>query len=406
MRSFLNKIDMYKKIPDELYITSFSGSCMSIVGLLLMTVLFIFEFNDYMTGTLQRDMVLDETLKHSDYLSAVFNLTVTDMPCVFVSVDVTDVTGTTRQNVTKNVNFVRVNHRGAFLGRQHEDEVDPEEHAEVFEAEDEEYTQLMEALETGEFSGEGHSEVLTSDSFEPFIKSHAKSHELVFVDFFAPWCIWCQRLEPVWTKMSQMLGDKGPIHAASVDCTANADLCASQHIRAYPTMLMFRHGEPHPFETYHGERTTTALIDRVRQVARGDQTNADKQRLKLHKQDTGAENPAEGGEGCRVTGRLRVKKVPGSIRINLHSLRYSYDTLLINASHHIDRVWFSDPEGTLAGPAFKIFREDIVSRWQSAPLNDKHFIGHQNHYSYVHYIKLVAKSLALSNKPSDDDLHM
>lgn len=406
MRTFLNKIDMYKKIPEDLYMTSFSGSCMSIVGLLIMTVLFILEFNAYLTGTIQKEMVLDEMLKHSDYLSAVFNLTVTDMPCVFVSVDVTDVTGTTRQNITKNLHVMRVNHDGVALGKQEDHEVEPEEHDEVFGAEDEEYSSLMEKLETGEFDGVGHSEVLTGETFEPFIKAHARPHELVFVDFFAPWCIWCQRLEPVWTKMSKELGDKGPIYAASVDCTANAQLCASQQVRAYPTMLMFRHGDTHPFEAYHGERTSEALVERARQVARGDQAPADKERLKQHKQSGGGKKGPVGGEGCRVTGRLKVKKVPGTIRINLHSLRYSYDTLLINASHHIDRVWFSDPEAKLAGPAFGVFRDSLVAKWQSAPLNGKTFINHHNHYSYVHYIKLVAKSMAMSKEPSDKDMHM
>ena len=406
MRSFLNKIDMYKKIPEDLYISSFSGSCMSIVGLLIMTILFILEFNAYLTGTTQSDMVLDEMLRHSDYLSAVFNITVTDMPCVFVSVDVTDVTGTTRQNVTKNIQLLRVNHDGTPLGVQSAHEIEPEEHNEVFDKEDEEFNNLVAALEKGEFSGEGHSEALTQDTFEGFVKAHARPHELVFVDFFAPWCIWCQRLEPVWTKMSQQLGDKGPIYAASVDCTANAALCQSQQVRAYPTMLMFRHGDTHPFEAYHGERTSEALLARATQVAKGDQAEADKEKLKQHKAAGGGKKGPVGGEGCRLTGRLKVKKVPGTIRINLHSLRYSYDTLLINASHHVDRVWFSDPEAKLAGTAFGHWRESIVQRWQTAPLNGKTFIGHHNHYSYVHYIKLVAKSMAMTSTPSDDDLHL
>ena len=168
------------------------------------------------------------------------------------------------------------------------------------------YQGLLDALETGEFDGNGHSEVLTVDTFEPFIKAHARPHELVFVDFFAPWCIWCQRLEPVWTKMSKELGSKGPIFAASVDCTANAALCQAQQVRAYPTMLMFRHGDTHPFEAYHGERTSTALLERARQVARGDQSQADKERLKQHKADGGGKNGPVGSEGCRLTGRLKV----------------------------------------------------------------------------------------------------
>merc|ERR1719276_583447 len=100
------------------------------------------------------------------------------MPCVFVSVDVTDVTGTTRQNITKNINMVRVNHDGIPLGKQEDHEVEPEEHGEVFEAEDDEYSELMEALETGKFSGTGHSVELTAETFEPFVKEHARAHEV------------------------------------------------------------------------------------------------------------------------------------------------------------------------------------------------------------------------------------
>lgn len=98
--------------------------------------------------------------------------------------------------------------------------------------------------------------------------------------------------------------------------------------------------------------------------------------------------------------------MPGTIRINLHSLRYSYDTLLINASHVVDRVWFSDPEGTFGGPAFDNFRETLIRQWQVAPLNGNTYVGHHNHHSYVHYIKLVAKSITLGKIASEDDLHM
>merc|ERR1712137_1516703 len=63
-------------------------------------------------------------------------------------------------------------------------------------------------------------------------------------------------------------------------------------------------------------------------------------------------------------------------------------------------------EGRLSGPAFGAHKERLVQRWTSAPLNKKDFIGHHNHYSYVHYIKLVAKSLAMSSTPTEDDLHM
>jgi thiol-disulfide isomerase/thioredoxin len=33
--------------------------------------------------------------------------------------------------------------------------------------------------------------------------AEVKEREFAFVDFFAPWCVWCQRLEPTWEKFAE-----------------------------------------------------------------------------------------------------------------------------------------------------------------------------------------------------------
>jgi thiol-disulfide isomerase/thioredoxin len=33
---------------------------------------------------------------------------------------------------------------------------------------------------------------------------------VMLVNFFAPWCHWCQRLEPVWEKSAAAIGQKHP----------------------------------------------------------------------------------------------------------------------------------------------------------------------------------------------------
>ena len=66
------------------------------------------------------------------------------------------------------------------------------------------------------------------------------------VNFFTPWCHWCQRLEPVWEKsnaefVKNHAGDKRLV-LAKVDCTAdNSDeLCTKNRIDAFPTIMVFR----------------------------------------------------------------------------------------------------------------------------------------------------------------------
>merc|ERR1712032_83550 len=152
----------------------------------------------------------------------------------------------------------------------------------------------------------------------------------------------------------------GPIWPAKVDCTANDNdkLCRSMHVRAFPTMLMFRHGDMHPFEAYHGQRTVDAFIDRLTNVAKGDQLPADKKRMELHKKRGGGKAAALGGEGCNV--------------------------LSISGSN-------MDLRGRL------------IEGWMQSPLNNKDFIAKHTNQTYVHYLKLIAKSFLMEG--STDEVH-
>ena len=82
------------------------------------------------------------------------------------------------------------------------------------------------------------------------------------MDFYAPWCHWCQLLDPVWKQTAEQLPDhefaKG-VRMAKVDCEANLQLCMEHMIRAYPTIQTYTHGENLPAETYYGDRTTDAF---------------------------------------------------------------------------------------------------------------------------------------------------
>ena len=162
------------------------------------------------------------------------------------------------------------------------------QHEDVISEEEREQRDFMRQLETGEFEGVGTVQELDTFTFgecvisnnlecplillsydyfddrDSFIRQHSAQHEVVFVDFFAPWCIWCQRLQPAFAQLAEKVGSGGPIWLGKVDCTApkNEDLCVAQHVRAFPTLLFFRHGDEHPFEAYHGKRTSDGMLRR------------------------------------------------------------------------------------------------------------------------------------------------
>lgn len=46
-----------------------------------------------------------------------------------------------------------------------------------------------------------HAIPLDTEGFDDFLKEH----HFTFVNFYAPWCIWCQRLEPTWEAFAEEL---------------------------------------------------------------------------------------------------------------------------------------------------------------------------------------------------------
>jgi len=403
--AFLSKLikqwDLYKKVPEDLYVSTYSGVILSIFGITLMTLLFAFEFSNFLTVTHTTDLILDHgesSLGHEGIITINFNVSLHDLPCQFASIDVFDITGTRKHDVNTNIVKTRMDHKGRHLGVLEAHAVEPEEAPSVEHRE----TAELEALLQEDVDEEAHSDVLTTGTFESYLQDH--KDELVMVDFFAPWCIWCRRLEPVWQNTARkLMGShhkvKSPIRLASVDCTKESALCQKHYIRAYPTIYMFLHGDSKPREAYHGERTTTALISRAHKVYEGDMHEADQKKRELHAEDqqdmTAKGHDDMGHEGCNVAGRLMVKRVPGNFHLNLHSPRYSHDHELVNASHTVHRLNFGDPVTEHRIQNIMYLQGSLPDGLQSDFLTDhldnKVFIAQMKNYTYVHYLKVVSK---------------
>jgi thioredoxin 1 len=75
---------------------------------------------------------------------------------------------------------------------------------------------------------------------EEFEKLRA-SGEIMLVDFWAPWCGYCRRLNPVYDKIAQQYGDRAVIAKINIDeAPALAD---KEQIELIPTLVLYRDGQ-------------------------------------------------------------------------------------------------------------------------------------------------------------------
>lgn len=84
---------------------------------------------------------------------------------------------------------------------------------------------------------------LTGDSFDRSVNDG----KAWFVEFFAPWCGHCKRLEPTWELISEQL--EGEVVVASVDATVEKQLARRFNINGFPSLLFFKDGY---YYTFHG----------------------------------------------------------------------------------------------------------------------------------------------------------
>jgi thiol-disulfide isomerase/thioredoxin len=101
-----------------------------------------------------------------------------------------------------------------------------------------------------------HSIVLNESDWDHFLESNPDA----VVDFFIPWCDWCQRLLPTWDKFAEQAKSEDlPVAFGQIDCVANADLCRHERIMAFPTLRWYHNGQM-VGPDYTGKRDVDALI--------------------------------------------------------------------------------------------------------------------------------------------------
>ncbi|KZT69295.1 thioredoxin-like protein [Daedalea quercina L-15889] len=78
------------------------------------------------------------------------------------------------------------------------------------------------------------------------------------VAFVAPWCGYCQRMAPEYSKAAEALAPMVPLYAVDCDQDSNKRLCSEQGVQGFPTVKLYpRGGRSKPLSFDSGERTAT-----------------------------------------------------------------------------------------------------------------------------------------------------
>jgi len=367
--------DFYRKIPTDLTEKTLHGGILSILAVFFMGLLFIIELFVFLNPEIETSVMIDPMVDSQLRLN--FNISVPQIPCEYATIDIYDVLGENRLNVSKNVEKWALDESGVkrlFQGRNREQQ-------------DIKYDEHHPELEVLHANGI-HAIPLDQDSFPDYLRGH----ENVFANFYAPWCIWCQRLAPVWEAFAEEVEkDNLSIQVISIDCVENKDLCTEQQIQAFPTLRLFKNGERF-LQDYKMDRKVETLKSFV------------KEKLDLHERMK--EWPAERVEkyhetkyhpGCVLSGFLLVNKVPGHFHIEARSKHHDINAPMTNVSHIVHSLSFGRPlDKKFEKNLQKYVPEHLV---QMNFLRGQKFIDDQPHQAHHHYIKVINTHYNFKSNP-------
>ncbi|EKX54421.1 hypothetical protein GUITHDRAFT_99900 [Guillardia theta CCMP2712] len=363
----------------ELTEGTITGSIISILTGVLMVYLIVAQIFAWRALNSETSVVLDH-YSHmktgaDSLLQINFNFTFNHLSCEYASVDAANFMGTHDAGISSKVTKVHLDKNGRQLGVHKERK------------------NLKHTIDEAPHEGESKLITLTAGDFD----KHRFEHEILVVNFYTPWCHWCQKLEPVWEKSAKKFGEAHPDDArlvlAKVDCTSDKaeSLCTKYHIDAFPSIMVFRKDDPldKDHEKYHGERSVDAIVSWAEHLMKQVNLQAPKSRVVDKEQD--GEKESHNGVGCMVAGMLHVQRAPGSIILQAVSDGHEFNWATMDVSHTVNHLSFGP---FLSETAWVVMPPDIAQAVGS--LDDKKFLSEERTPTvWEHYVKVVKNVVEL-----------
>jgi len=372
---WLRSVHFYRKVPRDLTEATMAGGTLSLISSLVMAYLFCSNFLAYLAVDTTTSIVLDSSDEKKLQLN--FNVTLFHLPCRFASLDIVDIMGTHLQNVSANILKTRIDAEGSFVGFAHSNQ------PAVKTAESIHPSAIAETMPK-----------LAPEVDLPAFLEAVKSKKLVMLNFYAPWCPWSRRLQPVWEEAYANILRQPFAHdvlMAKADCTSGGqELCQKQHIHAFPSVKIYRRHNPHSHESYVGDRTHEALEAFVTNNVHDE----DEREAVAEQQSEVGAGP---GEGCMVRGVVLVNRVPGNFHISAHSKSHSFQPHKLNMSHHVNSMSFGK---ALSAPMLRMLPDDVERGYDGLSNTDHLAIGQNT--SLEHYLKVVHTSYEVSPERTID----